>query len=263
MIRVGTSGYSYKDWVGPFYPQGTSPQRYLEFYSRHFDACEINFTYYRNPDARTLAGMVDKSGGRVEFVLKANQEMTHTREAGENQFRAFREALQPLRESGTFGGILVQFPYNFHPSAQSLDHLRMIGERFDGLAPVVEFRNHEWVSEETFAFLREHRMGFCCVDEPRLNGLMPPVALATSEIGYVRFHGRNAKQWWQHERPEQRYDYLYAEGELREWLPRIREIDSSAAKTFVFMNNHFQGKAVKNALTLLELLSANAKEGTS
>ena len=262
MIRVGTSGYSYKDWVGHFYPQGTSQKNFLEHYSKHFDTCELNFTYYRIPNARTLSSMVSKSGGRVEFVLKANQEMTHTRKAGEEDYRAFREALMPLIDAGTFGGILAQFPYSFRSSPENGDYLKRLRDRFEGLPIVAEFRNRAWIRDETFALLREQGIGFCCVDEPRLKGLMPSVAEVTSELGYVRFHGRNAAKWWNHERAEQRYDYLYTERELREWLPKIKQIDSRAQKTFVFMNNHFESKAVKNAMMLLDLLEQRGADSS-
>ena len=251
---MGTSGYSYKDWIGQFYPKGTPQDRFLEYYSRHFDACEINFTYYRIPDARTLSRMVEKSDRKVEFVVKANRDMTHSDKAGDSEFRAFRDARKPMEEAGVFGGLLAQFPFSFHYNEAGRDRLKSIRDRFNGLPFVAEFRNVAWMTAETFDFLRRNDIGFCCVDEPRLKGLMPTVVAATSDVGYVRFHGRNAAKWWTHDRPEERYDYLYSADELSEWVPRIQEIDSNSKKTFVFMNNHFQAKAVSNAQMLLSML---------
>lgn len=254
MIRIGTSGYSYKDWVGPFYPPGTKPADYLAYYARHLNTCEINYTYYRPPDPRTLARMVEKSAGRVHFVVKANQEMTHSRQAADADYRSFKSALAPLIDSDTFGCILAQFPYSFKPQDDSRDYLVRLKERFSPLPVVVEFRHQPWVTEETFELLKRNDLGFCCVDEPRLKGLMPPIAEATSGIGYVRFHGRNAEKWWNHESPEQRYDYRYDKQELAEWAPKIRELEQKTKTTYIFTNNHFQAKAIDNARMLMELL---------
>jgi uncharacterized protein YecE (DUF72 family) len=93
------------------------------------------------------------------------------------------------------------------------------------------------------------------VDEPQLDGLLPPLAVATSSIGYVRFHGRNRQKWWQHDEPAERYDYLYSEEELREWGPRITTIEAHTQKVFVFTNNHRYGKAVQNAKQLCEIVA--------
>lgn len=119
---------------------------------------------------------------------------------------------------------------------------------------VVEFRNSAWISEDTFALLKDLGLGFCSVDEPRLKGLIPPVAAATSAIGYVRFHGRNAAKWFKHDQAYERYDYLYSEEELNEWIPKVKDIESKTVQTYVFFNNHYQGKSVRNAMMFAKLL---------
>jgi uncharacterized protein YecE (DUF72 family) len=264
VIRVGTSGFSYDDWKGFFYPREMRASEFLAFYARHFDACELNFTYYRVPDARTLGRMVDKSGGAVDFTLKAYKAMTHDRDATRETIAAFVEALLPLREADRCGAVLLQFPFSFRRDEQALGYLEGLAgtlrELWDEIPLVAEFRHRSWVSEEAQAWLRERAIGFCAVDEPRMGNLMPPVAIATSGVGYVRFHGRNAARWWRHERPEQRYDYLYRREELAEWLPKIDAVAAAAKKTYVFFNNHFQAKAVANARDLLALL--RGEEGT-
>jgi uncharacterized protein YecE (DUF72 family) len=258
MIRVGTSGFSYVDWRGPFYPPDRRPAEFLAYYAARFDACELNFTYYRMPDARTLDRMVVKSEGRVEFTLKAFQAMTHSRDAPPEDVAAFTAALAPLREAGVFGGLLLQFPFSFKREAASEAYLESLAGRLrEGWAEiplVVEFRHRSWVAEDAYAWLRARALGFCCVDEPQVGNLMPPVAVSTGPLGYVRFHGRNAQKWWRHEKASERYDYLYSDEELLKWLPRIRALESACAKTFVFFNNHFQAKAAVNAHRLLELL---------
>ncbi|MCP4395817.1 MAG: DUF72 domain-containing protein [bacterium] len=254
MIRVGTSGFSYADWVGPFYPASLSKQDFLRYYSRHFETCELNFSYYRIPTAQSLARMLEKSGGDIDFVVKANKGMTHERTDNRQIFADFHEALVPLLEAEKCGCVLAQFPYSFHATQENLDYLKRFKERMQDVPLAIEFRNHKWIKQDSFSMLKELDCGFCCVDEPALKGLLPPLAVATSQIGYVRFHGRNRDSWWQHEEPAERYDYLYSEPELQEWVPKIQAIERITERTYVFMNNHPKGNAVQNAKHLQQLL---------
>ena len=254
MIYIGTSGFSYQDWVGPYYPDGLDKKEWLNFYAREFRTCELNFSYYRIPTVRTLARMADKTPNDFLFTLKAFRGMTHEREDSEANFAQFVEALSPLIEQGRLGCVLLQFPYAFHATPQNHDYLRLCRQRLGDLSAVVEFRNARWLSEETYTLLRELELGFCCVDEPRLKGLIPPVAETTARVAYVRFHGRNAAKWWQHEHAWERYDYTYSAEELAEWVPKIRELDEQAGCTFVFANNHWQGQAVGTSRQLRALL---------
>jgi uncharacterized protein YecE (DUF72 family) len=260
MLLIGTSGFSYNDWVGPFYPKNLSKQDFLTYYSQHFRACELNFSYYRVPTAQSLERMAEKSGGQVEFVVKANQEMTHVREEGAQVFETFTQALTPLQERKVLGGVLAQFPYSFHCTPGNIDYLKQFKARIGDIPVVIEFRNRKWIKEATFTLLKEINCGFCCVDEPQLKGLLPPVAVATSDVGYVRFHGRNREKWWQHDDPAERYDYLYSEEELRQWLPRIRALQKRTKKVFIFTNNHRKGKAVQNAKQLSILLEGKDEQ---
>ena len=254
MILIGTSGFSYADWVGPFYPETLPKQEWLAYYSQHFRACELNFSYYRVPTAKSLAQMAEQSGGNVEFVVKANQEMTHVREENAPVFKAFQAALQPLAERRVLGGVLAQFPFSFHCNQANVEYLKRFQAQMGDIPVVVEFRNRQWLKEATFTLLRDLGCGFCCVDEPPLKGLLPPVAVATSPLGYVRFHGRNRAKWWEHDDPAERYDYLYPEAELREWLPKIRALEEKTEKVYVFTNNHRKGQAVRNAQQLKALV---------
>lgn len=254
MIHIGTSGYSYDDWVGPYYPADLRRAGWLTFYAQEFDTCEINFTYYRLPEARILAAMAGKTPDGFLFTVKASQELTHQREGNAELFDKFVGALHPLIEAGKFGCVLAQFPYSFHPSKENREYIRLLPERMHGLPVVVEFRNVRWLTAETYGLLRESGLGFCCVDEPRLKGLIPPVAEATSRVAYVRFHGRNAKKWWQHDEAWERYDYTYSKEELEEWVPKIRELDAEAEHTFAFANNHWRGQAIDTARQLRLLL---------
>jgi uncharacterized protein YecE (DUF72 family) len=250
MLYIGTSGFSYADWVGPYYPADLKKQDWLNFYAREFNTLEINFTYYRMPTARTLAGMARKTPDNFLFTIKTPQEMTHTRDADPALFPQFIEATKPLREENKFGAVLAQFPSSFHNTQANIDYLLQFRERLRELPVVVEFRNVQWITDDTFALLQELQLGYCCVDEPRLKGLIPPVAKVTSNIGYVRFHGRNAKKWWHHEQAYERYDYTYTPAELQEWVPKIKEIAQATEKTFVFSNNHYQAQGIDTARQL-------------
>jgi len=145
---------------------------------------------------------------------------------------------------------LIQFPYSFHANRTNRDYLKRVREGFEDLPAVVEFRSCDWISERTFDELRALNLGFCCVDQPRFKNLVPPVAVATGPVAYVRFHGRNRQKWWKHDEAWERYDYTYSDEELVEWVDKIGQLDAEAPLTLVYMNNHWQGQAVGTARQL-------------
>lgn len=255
MLYIGTSGFSYDDWVGPYYPSDLDKKDWLAFYAREFKTLEINFTYYRLPNARTLEQMARKTPPGFLFTIKTTKEMTHTRDADPTLFPKFIGALKPLLDAQKFGAVLAQFPSSFHNTRENVEYLKAFRAYWGDLPVVVEFRNAQWLTEERFAFLREQQYGFCCVDEPRLKGLLPPIARATSNVAYVRFHGRNAQKWWQHEYAYERYDYTYSAEELAEWTPKIRDLNQKAEMTFVFANNHYRGQGIDTARQLRLMLA--------
>ncbi len=254
-ILIGTSGFSYEDWRGYFYPKELPKKEMLTFYAQHFPTVEVNATYYSMPHPTTFVQMARKVPSEFEFVVKAHKDMTHAEEFLPEPFQEFRAALEPLVERGMLGCVLAQFPWSFKATPANRSTLELFRAALPELPVVVEFRNAGWVSEETFTLLQKLSFGFCCVDEPRLNGLMPRIVRATSPLGYVRFHGRNAAKWWHHEHAYERYDYLYTEEELREWVPRIRELSDETERTYLFFNNHYEGKAGQNAQMMASLLN--------
>ncbi|MFC1933750.1 DUF72 domain-containing protein [Chloroflexota bacterium] len=253
MIYFGTSGFSYDDWVGHFYPLGMPKREWLTYYAREFNTCEINSTFYALPKPSNLKAMVDKTDEGFLFSIKANQEMTHRRE-DTSVFRTFCQVLEPVVSAGKLGGILAQFPYSFRLNRNNWDYLKLVRQLLGELPVVIEFRNAQWLRDEVFGWLRHLDLGFCCVDEPQLPNLLPPLAEATGEVSYVRFHGRNSAKWWHHEQAYERYDYSYTPQELSEWLPKIRKLDGMAEKTFVFANNHWRGQAVSTIRQLRVML---------
>jgi uncharacterized protein YecE (DUF72 family) len=218
---------------------------------------EINYTYYHPPSAGTLQRLVQQTGPGFRFCLKALKEMTLGRSQDRALYAAYQAALDPIDERGQLACVLLQFPNAFRLARESVDHLRFIRDQWPKLPLVVEFRHESWVQDErTWRFLRDHSLAFCCVDEPRLAGLMPPVVQCTASPAYVRFHGRNAAKWYHHQEAWERYDYLYNEAELREWLQPVRDLAAQAGDTYLFFNNHYQASAVKNAQQFVELLGA-------
>jgi uncharacterized protein YecE (DUF72 family) len=195
-IVIGTSGYSFADWVGPFYPHGTRSGDFLTYYARHFDAVEVNSTYYRVPHPSVLERMEKKTPPGFRFVVKVNQAMTHERSLDSARVREFLAVLEPLKAAGKYDGLLAQFPWGFKRTAENESHLAALRESLPGEPLFVEFRHASWATSDLGDWLRGQRLGFCAVDEPRLEGLMPPVTLLTGEDAYVRFHGRNAQNWW-------------------------------------------------------------------
>ncbi|MEJ5199662.1 MAG: DUF72 domain-containing protein [Anaerolineae bacterium] len=252
MIRIGTSGFSYPDWVGTVYPAGLPAWEQLAFYAREFSTVEINMTYYRVPDKRTVEGWIRRTPDDFLFSVKAFQGLTHERDAPD--FPGFVAAVRPLVEAKRLACVLAQFPYSFHPEPTNREYLARLRDGLRDLPVVIEFRDAGWVHEDTFALLRRLNLGFCSVDEPRLPGLMPPVAVATGPVAYVRFHGRNAAKWYDHKEAWQRYDYTYSVDELREWVPKLRQLDRAAPLTLVYFNNHRGGQAVRAARDLGQLL---------
>jgi uncharacterized protein YecE (DUF72 family) len=252
MIRIGTSGFSYDDWLGAVYPADLSARDQLAYYAREFATVELNVTYYRIPDVHTVMGWARRTPDDFVFSVKAYQGLTHERTTP--NFGGFVSALQPLTEAGKLGCVLAQFPYSFHPTPESRDYLRRLRDGLGDLRVVVEFHNAGWATPPTFDLLRALGIGYCCVDEPQLKGLMPPIVVATGPVAYVRFHGRNAATWYKHEQAWERYTYTYSAAELQEWTPRIRALDAAVPLTLVYFNNHYVGPAVKGARDLSQRL---------
>lgn len=263
MILVGTSGYSYDDWRDDFYGPSLNQRDFLSFYARRFPTVELDFTYYRMPNSRTIDAIERKTPAGFRFCVKLHQSMTHQIPSLPDEIKGnealFREAMRPLAETGKLGCLLAQFPYSFRRSEANVDYIRGLNERL-ATPLVVEFRNREWAVDETRAELATIGAGYCCVDEPQLKGLMPRAAVATSRIAYVRFHGRNAAKWWKHEQAWERYDYLYSDIELQEWLPDIAQLARQTDVTYILFNNCHAGQAARNAATMQALLGLDAAQ---
>ncbi len=254
IIYIGTSGYSYDEWRGVLYPAALGKALMLNHYSRFFNCVEINFTYYREPTTAILQGMEKKTPENFKFVVKATKAMTHERTEGLPAFKRFCTSLTPLIQSGKFGAVLAQFPWGFKNTAENQDYLKRFRDYTASLPVVIEFRNNNWINEQTIMLLQSLELNFCCVDEPDIPSLPPRCAWVTGAIGYVRFHSRDATRWWNTDTQQSRYDYLYTQPELQEWVPKIQSMNTTTRETYVFFNNHHHGNAVSNARDIQALL---------
>lgn len=270
-IRVGPAGWSYRDWSGIVYPK-TRPSGFQEagFLARFFDVLEINTSFYRAVPAATAAKWVRQvaHNPHFRFTAKLHQSFTHqgskhfgnTRPGGaglaniEPEEAGFREMADALAREDRLGAVLAQFSWSFRNTAENRDYLAALLERFREYPMVVETRHSSWDDPGYFALLQEKHAGFCNIDQPVIGKSLAPSARTTSQVGYVRLHGRNYKDWFSESGRDARYDYLYAKEELESWKLRTEQVARDATSTYVITNNHYQGQAAANALELISLL---------
>lgn len=257
-MRIGTSGYSFEDWRGRFYPLRIAKGSMLDFYAREFDTVEINSTYYRTMHPRVSAAMAGKVPDGFAFFVKLHAGMTHERSAGDDEWRSFGEMLEPFRERGMLAGLLAQFPWSFKPAPGAMAYLGEVAERARELeTPVaVEFRNAHWYEGGAMSEALGLGLAPVSVDLPDLPGLPPREAVAGGPFGYVRLHGRNADHWWGG--GPLRYDYGYSREELAGWLTGVKKLLESSGKAFMFFNNCHGGQAVDSARIMKSLLEEGA-----
>jgi len=259
MIRIGPAGWSYDDWEGIVYPlekgKKFDPLAYL---AELFETIEINNTFYRPANLKMSSAWAKRiqANPDFKFTAKLYRLFTHEREKRTPaDADAFKKGLDPLIENGRLGALLLQFPYSFHFNSENLDYLKELIQIFRDYPLVFEARHASWDRAVVYQFLREQKVGFCNIDQPQVSYSIGPTKKVTSEIGYLRLHGRNVKDWFREGAGrDARYDYLYNEFEIFEIGERIRQIAAGAKETYVITNNHYRGKAVCNALELKKKL---------
>ncbi len=242
MIRFGTAGWKYDDWIGSFYP---SKRHHLQYYSRIFDTTEINSTFYNFPSQKAVESW-SKVPEPFIFTAKVPQEITHKlrldiTEGADQRLLDFLKLMTPLKNTRRLGPLLVQLPPSFDAS-----HIETLEQFLEALPKdwqfAVEFRHLSWMSDETFALLRKHQAAYCIVDEP----LLPPRIEVTAPFSYIRWHGHGRKLW---------YYYLYNEEELKEWVPKVQSAESQCKEpVYGVFNNHWHGFAARNCIEMMELL---------
>ena len=270
-IRIGTAGWSYKDWDGVFYPSGMSHRRQhpLEYLARFFDTTEINTSFYGplKPEwAKLWCRKVAAVNRNFLFTAKLYRAFTHSpiavmeptsaatiRPTDEDEVRT-REGLDAIASEGRLGALLIQFPVSFKNTSLNREYLDRLLRQFIEYPRVVEVRHSSWNDTETLAAFTQKDVGFCNIDQPLLGRSLAPTEHVTGAIGYVRLHGRNYEQWFDSDRRNDRYNYLYNERELAGWKERIESVAERALTTYVITNNHFESKAGVNALELKAMI---------
>jgi len=259
-LRIGPAGWSYPDWSGYVYPSHRAKNFHEAAYlAEFFDTIEINTSFYQPLRPDFAAHWIEVVAGNPRFVFTAKlwQKFTHDPSATAADERAVRAGFDVLRKANKLGAILLQFPFSFHRTKETVAYLSAVLLRFRDYPLVVEVRHDTWNSPDTLALLREHGAGFCNIDQPIIGHSLAPSAQATSPVAYVRLHGRRYDTWFSDDAAipaHERYNYLYSAEELAPWVTRVRKVSEHARDTFVVTNNHFQGKAVVNALQLISIL---------
>ncbi|MCD6579801.1 DUF72 domain-containing protein [bacterium] len=249
-MYIGTSGFSYKSWKGVFYPQGIKDM--LQYYSKYFNSVEINASFYRVFNQDFYRKLIDRVPESFKFIIKVNQTITHVKgDYYKEEINHFKKSLRPLLKSDHYGGILLQFPFSFKYNKQNMNYLEKL-VRFLPIKKSVEFRHNSWATEFVYNFFKENNIALVNVDIPKIDNLFPVMEKITGTNAYFRFHGRLAEKWWNYREPYERYNYFYNDDELVELLKRIKTAADHVkeGELYIFFNNHYQAKAVKNAIKL-------------
>jgi uncharacterized protein YecE (DUF72 family) len=282
-IRIGTCSWADDALSKYFYPPKFPARERLSYYAEQFDTVEVDSTYYRLPDESMVQGWADRTPDGFTMHVKAFGLMTRhpvkvevlpedlrdvmpvdgrgrvdrpPRELRGEIFRRFLAALEPLRSAGKLGGILLQLPSYVVVKPHSFDYLEWAREQLGGDEMLVEFRHRSWLAEEnvaeTLAFLERIGATYVTVDAPKsasAKNLIPTVPAVTSSTAYVRFHGRNLATWNKRGgSAAERFDHLYSDEELEEWVPPLKELAAGAKQAFAFFNNNSSAQDPENPL---------------
>ncbi len=288
LVRIGTCSWADDSLSKHWYPQGTPPRERLAYYAERFSTVEVDSTYYRVPDEKMVRGWAERTPEGFVMHVKAFGLMTRhpvrleqvppdlraglpvdargrvdrpPREQRAEVFREFLGALEPLRAAGKLGGLLFQMPPYVVWKPSSLDYLEWANDQLGDDVMLFEPRHRSWFSEEIrdelLRWLEDRRIAWVVVDAPKVDaGNVPATMVAvTSPISYVRFHGRNAGTWnVRGGSAAQRFDHLYTEEELREWVSPLRELANASDESYAFFNNNNQTDGVAQAPAGAQLL---------
>jgi uncharacterized protein YecE (DUF72 family) len=272
-VRVGTSGWHYPSghgtWNGPFYPL-KRPRGFdeLRFYAERFDTVEVNATFYRQPEATMSRQWLDRTPASFLFSIKLFQKFTHPdmylQRPGATEWDVtagdvdqFRAGLDPIAAANRLGALLMQFPSSFHATPDARAYVSWLLRAFADYPRAVEFRHKSWSEPgaDTIERLDDAGAALVRIDEPfarlegvRVSGEQGAKVLRTKvPLAYLRLHGRNAAQWWDHAHAEDRYNYLYTAAELQPIADLAKDEAALEKRVLVYFNNHFSAKAVANA----------------
>ena len=294
-IRIGTCSWADEALSKWFYPPKLPAKERLAWYAEHFDTVEVDSTFYRLPNESAVAGWAERTPDGFTMHVKAFGLMTRhpvkaevipedlraempidergrvdrpPRELRAEIFRRFLAALEPLRSAGKLGGILFQLPpYVVHKEA-SLEYVEWAREQLGADEMLVEFRHRSWLDDEhraeSLAFLERIGASYVTVDAPRsetARNLVPTVVAVTSRTAYVRLHGRNLATWNKRGgSAAERFDYLYSDEELGEWVEPLRELAGRSEQAYAFFNNNASSEDPDNPLRRVAQAATNARQ---
>jgi uncharacterized protein YecE (DUF72 family) len=288
-LRIGTSGWNYPSgrgtWNGIFYPPSRGRAKTfdeLSFYASHFNTVEINSTFYGQPRAEVSRTWADRTPDGFQFSVKLFQKFTHPGMYTERVARSlpadvrgaadligaliqpnaadldqFRRGIDPLATAGKLGALLAQFPASFKDVPACREYVAALLRAFGGYQVAVELRHKSWSDgiADTLSLLNEYGAAWVQIDEPKFRFSIRQNYLPNVKgFYYMRLHGRNADQWWRHDKSEDRYNYLYTSGELQEFADTADAARQLVKKTYLYTNNHFSAKSVANAAMIKKLL---------
>ena len=271
-IFFGTAGWAYKDWEGIVYPPELKQRKQhpLEYLAQFVDVVEINTSFYGHirPELGKLwCVRAAAANPNFLFTAKLHRSFTHSpvavieatsastiKPTDDDEIKA-KEGLDTLASERRLGALLIQFPVSFKNTDENRDYLEWLLRQFIEYPRVVEVRHASWNNPETLRYFMQKNVAFCNIDQPVIGQSLAPTQHVTSEIGYVRLHGRNYDQWFDCDNRNDRYNYLYTTKELETWKGKIASIAEKSKVTFVVANNHFQGKAAANALELKHMVT--------
>jgi uncharacterized protein YecE (DUF72 family) len=259
-IYIGPAGWAYKDWEGVVYPRKPGAKfDPLEYLARFFNTIEINSSFYRPFTESTAKSWIERVAAARDFMFTAKLHRVFTHERGKataEDEKQVREGMDALHGAGKLGAMLLQFPWSFKNTDNERVYLAKLLERFKDYPLVLEIRHSSWNNPQIYEWLEELSVGICNVDQPLFAKSIKPADLTTSQIGYVRLHGRNYQDWFREKAPpDDRYNYLYSVDELEPWITRIKKIAAKTKESYVITNNHFRGQAVVNALEIKATLA--------
>ncbi|MCY2687392.1 DUF72 domain-containing protein [Salinimicrobium sp. TH3] len=235
-LYIGCSGWNYRDWRGKFYPEKLAQKNWLDHYSGEFNTVEINSTFYRFPQDKTVEKWRDTVPEDFKFTLKGSRYITHMKKLNDVEESVGNFNTTSGIMGHKLGNLLWQLPPSVHRNDERLlDFIKLFDKSVNN---VIEFRHESWYDEEVYALLRKQNVIFCAISSPRF----PEEMITTSETGYLRFHGKG-KKW---------YDYYYSEDELQEWAHMIR--NSGLKEIYIYFNNDIHANAPENAKQLLKML---------
>lgn len=236
-LHIGTSGWHYDHWEGPFYPLGSSSEEWLDYYSERFRDVELNNTFYQLPEESTLQNWRDRTPDGFLFTTKASRYITHMKKLKDPKpsLRTFLERVRTLEPK--LGPILFQLPPNWNFNGQRL-------EAFLSALPAdqryaFELRDPTWINDKAFGLLQGHEAAFCIYE---YDGRLSPKRI-TADFVYIRLHG-----------PAGAYEGSYDVSTLAGWAGAISSWIRQGKEVFCFFDNDQSGYAAQNALRLNRML---------